>query len=142
MVLAPKAWGYRHSFPRHCWQFYAKQIVERRWEKKIVPRVFERNWDLMLIHQVLFVKPVASGEVKRVRRKLSALLFVSRALRQPPVRRLSNASSAFASPRLRQSLAALDSGYGLNENPKTANGKSLRQPGPRASPRFGSAYAE
>ena len=30
-------------------------------------------------------------------------------------------------------------GYGLNEKPKTAIGNSFRQPGPRASPRFGSS---
>jgi hypothetical protein len=41
------------------------------------------------------------------------------------------------SPRLRQSLAALGSDYGLNEEPKTNNGNSLRQPGLRASPRLG-----
>ena len=33
----------------------------------------------------------------------------------------------------RRSLAALGSGYGLNEKPKIANGNSLARPGPRAA---------
>jgi hypothetical protein len=82
-----------------------------------------------------------------------AILFVSRVFAPAPgsAAQKCNAYLRIASPapkpggfglRLRakrKSLAALGSGYGLNEKPKTANANSLRQPGLRASPRFGSS---
>ena len=105
----------------------------------------------MLIYQVYLFSAKRSGEVKRVRRQHrnqrglrdSFRLYSPSAgsSRQPPVRLFGDASSTFASPRLRQILAALGSGYGLNEKPKTANGNSLPQPGLGASPRFGCSIA-
>jgi hypothetical protein len=94
----------------------------------------------------------AADVAQRCSQKISFPRFVSRrrpwpsspsagSSRQPPVRQFANASSTFASPRLRQSLAALGSGYGLNEKPKTANGNSLARLGLRASPRFHSSVS-
>ena len=62
-----------------------------------------------------------------------AFISVSRVFAPAPGSAFADASSIFASPRLRQSLAALGSGYGLNEKPKTANGNSLARLGPRAA---------